>query len=105
MKKVFLSLAIVVTLIIASKIAVKVRNDLYPRVTVRVGQTSEPVYVWGKKCLIEPDDEGVKYELTDVNGRVILWKGHGRDWKDLKIEYIRMTPTKKDITYRVKDWN
>jgi hypothetical protein len=73
---------------------------------VKVGETSEKVYILGRRCIIFPDDTGVKFELTNVDGKIVPWTGGAlADWKELQIEYIRFTPTTRDITYIVQDWH
>jgi hypothetical protein len=85
-------------------------KDLNPdgtpvRHKVKVGEPSEKVYIMGRRFIIFPDDTGVKYELTNIDGKIVPWTGGAADWKDLEIEYVRFTPTTRDITYIVQDWH
>ena len=72
---------------------------------VKVGETSQKVYVMGKKFFVFPDYDGVEYDLIDIHGKELSWKEAPCDWKDLMIEYVRFKPTKHDIEYIVRDWN
>ena len=72
--------------------------------TVKVGETSVEILIVKKRFVIFPDDDGVVFELTDIQGKKTEWRGRAKDWKDEQIVSVRFKPTKHDIAYYVEPW-